>query len=163
MTKVKIRNLVAMILQSVITMTLFIDGTLVTEVWKIDSPARGHNTFEIAYAYSFLQKCIDNDSLIGFLALALALGGVVLFLLQFVGKDKKTNTALAAYVPLAEFVLVVISVITFSGTVRYGKTEYRDFPGAVFYVCAVALLVLAVGSVVSYTKIKKQCFEEMEI
>lgn len=47
-----------------------------------------------------------------------------------------------------------------TGSEMYGNTEYREYPGFLFYVCCVLMLILALISVIGYLKAAKEGIEE---
>ena len=156
--KVKNRNLIELILQSLTLILLFIDGSITIEIWY-------HETSYITskkatYLSSFFQRSIDNRAIIGFLTIALVIAGVVLFVMQYIGKGEKRNSKYAAYIPIAELVLYSISTLIMTGSEMYGSMEYREYPGFLFYVCCVLMLVLALISVIGYLKAAKEGIEE---
>ena len=166
--KVKKRNLIELILQCVALILLFFNKCFVYQVTK-------HNMFGSSKVlekhYSYIQRTIDNHSIIGFLTIALFIIGIVLFVIQLVSKGDKRNSKSAAIIPIAKIIMLIVSAIMLSShhsqstnydpAMQYNsRYDYYTLLSFMFYICCAILLVLALISIISYLKAKNNGIEE---
>lgn len=184
--KVKTRNLMELILQTICLILLFIspffigyiavgDYVVVSEDnlasvglvnwgegigWSIFKLARwdGAGTFAISPRFKLL---------FAYGMILLCTVGVVLFIKQFVSKGAKSNNLIAIFPPIIE--LILLSIFTFAGGHFFSEfdgysynhwadTYEKDFlrPGICFYLFICTLLILITISVIGYILAQKR-------
>ena len=171
--KVKVRNLIELIFQSLVLVLAFIPGFFIDETWvpnytysptlKYYIPSMRLKNRITLSMFDSLFNTTSTIQIVGIALFAAIVGGIVIYAMQFTAKDTKRNWKPTVLVTGAEVVLFAIfSFLIETGDWTYMDNEYRYTLKVMFYVIAVILVVLTAITVWGYIKAKNSGIVEEE-
>ena len=162
--KIKNRNLIELIIQSVIWIMLFIPGIFLQTSWIGSGNFYSGHTHvpELDKNISFFRKVMDVISPIhnvyGWVIILFIGACIAIFVIQFLSKGKNSNMIVTIFAPIIEMILFLIYGCLiyndYNGKESW-KTWYDYEPSALFYIELALLLTLFLITAIGYFKAKK--------
>ena len=152
---IKTRNLIQLCVQAFI-FVLILMPTLVIKKYHLQGSDYGY-TVSDTEEMSFLNMASDKDvSILGTMIIILMVVSLVLMLLQFIIKNKKSNFILVPIVTVLEFIPIILASHAPSlYTISMNNKYYWSYEwGTLFYVEIGLMIILAVFSIFTFTIIK---------
>ena len=164
--KVKKRNLIEMLLQGLFLIFTVIPGFILFQEWYDDYeylPALNRYVSVKTLGYesldSLLTTIFNQDfftMLLGIIFCISIVGTMILFVLQWIGKDKKRNWILPLYGAAFEGVFFVMySLLVGASDYVIGDSEYRISLNFAFFIMLALWIILIVISLWGYIKAQK--------
>lgn len=155
--KTTTRNILAVVIQSVVALLFFLPGMYTREVYN--ASFLGIRIIE-RRSCSLIDRTNLDSNWLGWTLLICMLVGVVIYIIQVIAGDKMKLTILPAIVAPTELVTFVLFSVLHNGNSVYNGNEYmysysyvREF---LFLVTAALLIALALISVTGYVRKVKQ-------
>lgn len=159
--KVNKRNLIELVLQVVIISLAFVKNFF-THVWKFDHyidyyDSWIHNRMScldfVMYIYEDWFHTDLHGIIISAIFLFILICGVVILVIQFLGK--KRNILIAPIITVTETLFLIFTIMV-SFSIRWHDDGAYTIIGALFYIIPLLLIALSVISVLGYIKAKKK-------
>ncbi len=168
--KIKTRNLVELIIQSVILVLIFVPGMYQENYWRVGDDAlsqkAGGWTNKWSAVTSHWSKGMSISNITSVLLWALIIVGcvgLVLYLIQYRGKKEGANLKICTVFPIVELILFVASAF-FTQTDRgeYGSYQsyYSYSPYIVFFIMIALMVALILLTLIGYRKASREGFTE---
>ena len=155
--KTTTRNILAVVIQSVVALLFFLPGMYTREVYN--ASFLGIRIIE-RRSCSLIDRTNLDSNWLGWTLLICMLVGVVIYIIQVIAGDKMKLTILPAIVAPTELVTFVLFSVLHNGNRVYNGNEYmysysyvREF---LFLVTAALLIALPLISVTGYVRKVKQ-------
>ncbi len=153
--KVKVRNLIEVIMQGLAILLLFLPGMFYENIWRRDLYYWTKTPWGDGYV-SFVSKMGQAGGFFGVLALIAVVVGLILFIVQLVSNGEKSNLKIAIVPPCLQLVFVLVSSLF----LEQSHTTYESYYGYelsfLFFIEMALLIAIALIAVIGYFKASKE-------
>lgn len=164
----KTRNLIAVILQGVILVLLFVPGFFVADYWKNVEWGHWTNSYSehlsmaAGINHGFFQQ--TSFDFFGWLSILAALAMSVIYILQLLSSGKNQNLVLGGIGPFVETGLLAfyaVATVLWGGNGHEGDESHYSYEfGVMFFVIAALLIALCIFAYVTFRKYEEHGIQE---